>query len=298
MRRGAAAFAASAVLVTGACGAEQPSAERSTSPSSAATSPSSTPPPDADPLPARVVSDLEDVIAAHPDDDIAVAVVPVGTGTRTSGVGVVSSATRPEALVAWSTIKVPLALAATEASSAPTRAAVRHDTTQAITASDNDAASRLWDGLGGGEEAADAVEKVLADGGDRQTQVPPQTTVAGYSPFGQARWRLVDQARFTAALPCLKGASSVLGPMGRVEPGHAWGLGSITGARYKGGWGPTPDGYVTRQLGVLPGRQKGEKVAVAVQVRSADHAGGTAVISEVAEVLERHRARLPDGSCR
>lgn len=295
IRRGAAAAIAVACAVTGcALGEDEPAATSVTS--SQSPSSSSRPAPRAVTLDRRLVRDLEEVLERHPEDEIAVALAPVGRARGAAAPGGVSSGEgAPETLVAWSTIKVPLALAARRSGDPAT---TRADTELAITASDNEAAARLWEGLGGGTQAARAVEEVLAAGGDRRTRVPATAPVAGYSPFGQARWRLADQARFTAALPCSAGSSAVLDPMGRVAPGHAWGLGTLRGARYKGGWGPTPDGYVTRQLGLLPGTKgASSRTAVAVQVRSADHSSGTAVVTEVAEVLRRHLARLPAGRC-
>lgn len=232
----------------------------------------------------RLVADLEKVEQAHPDAEVAVALAPVGGEEKPRVVG-----TAPW-LIAWSTIKVPLSLAVIR-SGASGDAGIE----AAITASDNESAMRLWEGLGSGEQAADAVRAELRRGGDARTRVPPWITVPGYSPFGQATWRLTDQATFTAALPCLSGSSTVTDAMGRVVEGQRWGLGRIEGARFKGGWGSTPDGYVVRQLGLLPGT-KGETAAT-VQVRTGTHEQGTAIASELADVLERHRDDLPTGSC-
>ena len=48
-------------------------------------------------------------------------------------------------------------------------------------------------------------------------------------------------------------ASYVLQLMGEVVRGQRWGLGtSGVSSRFKGGWGPGPDGrYVVRQFGLL-----------------------------------------------
>lgn len=235
-------------------------------------------------LESRLVADLEEVEQAHPDAEVAIALAPVGGDEKPRVVG-----TAPR-LIAWSTIKVPLSLAVIR-SDASGDAGIE----AAITASDNESAMRLWEGLGAGEQAAEAVRAELRRGGDARTRVPPWVTVPGYSPFGQAAWRLTDQATFTAALPCLSGSSTVTDAMGRVVEGQRWGLGRIEGARFKGGWGSTPDGYVVRQLGLLPGT-KGE-TAAAVQVRTGTHEQGTAIASELADVVERHRADLPTGSC-
>lgn len=211
---------------------------------------------------------------------------PVGTK---GAVRVVGDA---QPLVAWSTIKVPLALAVVRSGHGQQ---MGPDIDRALTASDNEAAGRLWADLGGGHRAATAVEVQLERGRDRRTGVPPRVTVPGYSPFGQSTWRLTDQTRFTAALPCLAGSTSITQAMGRVADGQRWGLGGIDGARYKGGWGPTPGGYVVRQLGIVTGA-KGA-TAVTLQVRTGNHQEGTAVADELVEALRSHRGDLPTGRC-
>lgn len=168
--------------------------------------------------------------------------------------------------------------------------------TAALTASDNAAAERLWTSLGTGAEAARAVEKVLRSGGDKGSDVPSEVTSPGHSAFGQTVWALPDQTAFTARLPCLSGSSEVTSKMGQVSSDQRWGLGQVEGARFKGGWGQTPDGYVVRQLGLLPGEAKGDTAAT-LQVRAGSHAEGTAIADELAAVLEEHGADLPTGSC-
>lgn len=278
-------------LAVAACstpGGSGPTSTASTSAPSSSTTPSpttsSTPPTESAELERALVVDLEEVMRTHDGAEVSVALAPVGSPGRTEVVGEATP------LVAWSTIKVPLALAVLRSGHAAPA-----DTTAALTASDNAAAQRLWESLGSGASASDAVESELRRGGDTRTEVPPEVTVPGYSAFGQSTWRLADQASFTAALPCLRGASPVTEAMGRVIGGHRWGLGGIDGARLKGGWGPTPEGYVVRQLGIVPGAKGG--TAAALQVRTGTHAQGTAIMDAVAAVIEQHRGDLPTGSC-
>ena len=249
-------------------------------------SPSKTTPQQADSLAADLTADLEAVIQRHPDSQIAIALTAVGSHERARVVG------EAPAIVAWSTIKVPLSLAAVREDGADKAAP---DVTDALTISDNAAAQRLWESLGTGSQAAAAVETQLGRGGDERTTVPTEVSVPGYSAFGQTTWRLRDQAAFTASLPCLTGSATVVDAMGRVAQGQSWGLGGFDGARFKGGWGPTPQGYVVRQLGILPGA-KGA-TAAAVQVRTGTHDEGTAILDEVAGVLGEHAEHLPVGSC-
>ncbi|WP_338749462.1 hypothetical protein [Janibacter alittae] len=252
--------------------------------SASSTSPSSSTGEGRRALDSSLVADLEEVLRADDRAEVSLALAPIGSHERPRVLGDAPS------LIAWSTIKVPLALAVlgsgTEAMA---------DIDAALTASDNAAADRLWESLGTPQEAAGAVESQLRRGGDARTQVPSAVTVPGYSAFGQSTWRLIDQAAFTAALPCLNGSSPVTEAMGRVVEGQRWGLGVIEGTRFKGGWGPTPEGYVVRQLGILPGAKGG--TAAAVQVRTGTHEQGTAIMDEVAAVLDRHRKALPNGSC-
>lgn len=238
-----------------------------------------------DALPSGLTRDLRRVLDQHEELKTSVAVLPVG-GDDPEVVG-----EAPD-LVAWSTIKVPLALAIQRAGLGEQAAS---DVEAAITVSDNEAAADLWERLGSGREASDATEAQLRRGGDERTEVPPEVTAPGFSPFGQSRWSLADQATFTASLPCLSGSTSVTSAMSRVVPGQSWGLGTIEGARFKGGWGPTPEGYVIRQLGIIPGA-KGD-TAIALQVRGGDHAADTEVADELAAVLRKHHGQLPTGSC-
>ncbi|MGE5612647.1 MAG: hypothetical protein ACM3UO_00030, partial [Bacillota bacterium] len=66
---------------------------------------------------------------------------------------------------AWSTIKVPLSIAALKQGGAPT------DVADAIEASRNPPADRLWVRLGTPAQAGAAIERELAAGGDTSTAV-------------------------------------------------------------------------------------------------------------------------------
>ena len=77
---------------------------------------------------------------------------------------------------AWSTIKVPLAIAALTA-------AAEDLVERAITESDNDAARALWKSLGPPAAAAAAVERVLASAGDPDTRVQTEVVLPPYTSF-------------------------------------------------------------------------------------------------------------------
>ncbi|MET3859736.1 hypothetical protein ABIE38_000633 [Dietzia sp. 2505] len=229
-------------------------------------------------------ADLDGVIGGT-SRPVGIAVTAVGGGSDVLSAGDVRSG------VAWSTIKVPLAVAAARASPSSLEAA-----TTAITASDNAAAERLWDSLGGGAASASGISAVLADGGDSTTQVPTARTRAEYSIFGQTQWPLVDQARFGSLLPCIGSSNRVLDLMGQVSPDQSWGLGRIPGARFKGGWGPGESGgYLVRQFGIVPAAE-GE-LAVAIAVESASFDEGVGTLSGVADALALRLPSIQGGRC-
>lgn len=205
--------------------------------------------------------------------------------TGVNSVGLVSDAP------AWSTVKVPIAVAALRLDPSLT------GTVQAaITVSDNQAAQQLWAALGTPEEAGQATEGILAETG-AHTSVQTTVTRPEFSSFGQTRWTPQDQVSFAAHLPCLVGAEPVLAAMGQITPGQDYGLGTIPGARYKGGWGPDPDGrYVVRQFGLLPTAdgQGVSPVALAVRPASGQYADGQVMLTELAQELPA----LPVADCR
>lgn len=227
---------------------------------------------------------LDAVVSGMPGPS-GIAVLPVG------GRGELARAGSWGSGVAWSTIKVPLAIAVDRVDPSALSGA-----TSAITASDNAAAERLWAALGGGAAASASVRQILVEGGDGVTQVPSTTTRPGSSVFGQSHWSLTDQARFGSELPCLAGADRVVDLMGRVSPDQSWGLGRIPGARFKGGWGPgQTGGYLVRQFGLVPAA--GGDVVVAIAVEADSFAGGTAALSRMADALAPLLDTVNGGRC-
>lgn len=196
--------------------------------------------------------------------------------------------------VAWSTIKVPLAVAA-ERQNGPSPAAAA-----AIINSDNGSAEELWASLGGGQAAADAVTGVLRDGGDAGTVVPATQRRPGYTIFGQTIWALPDAATFTAHLPCLEGAQSVLALMGEVAGNQQWGVEVMRAPRataVKGGWGPgMTEGYLVRQIGLFTYRD-GRRTAVAMSAVGGTMTSGIAALNAVSTWLNTNMTRLPRGRC-
>ncbi len=218
---------------------------------------------------------------------LGMAVMPVG-GTQPVTFGDWTSGP------AWSTMKVPLTIAALRRNPSTSNYAA----SAAITASDNSAAETLWQSLGSPQEAAQAVQAVLREGGDTKTVVPATRSRPEHSAFGQAEWSLVDQVRFGSRLPCLSDSGRVTSLMEQVVVSQRWGLGEFSGAEFKGGWGPEPSGaYLVRQFGLITVPSGQIAIAVAVQPDSGTFSDGMNVLDRLAAVVSQHLDELPGGRC-
>ena len=183
---------------------------------------------------------------------------------------------RPEP--AFSTMKVPLAIAALRQSQA-----FYPDAEAAVTRSDNPAAHRMF-----GQVPAASCEGVIREAGARTS------TPAGYQ-MG-TMWTTSDQAAFASGLRCVAGHEPVLDMMGRIVDYQHWGLGRIGGARYKGGWNYHEGGHLARQFGLIPG-PNGD-IAVAITAHSPKgHEGSFAMLNELADGLSAMRGDLPTSRC-
>lgn len=196
--------------------------------------------------------------------------------------------------VAWSTIKAPLALAAQRAEPETAATVI----VPAIVNSDNAAAEKLWGMLGAPTEAAAAVQEILAEAGDTTTQVQSQRVRSGFTAFGQTEWSLSLQNRFAAQLPCLPGSESVMELMGQVSSTQQWGAQMIDGSAVKGGWGPgVENGYLVRQLAVVPGGGGQIAVTMATVSDAGTFEGGTAILDSVGRWVSKNLNQLPAGRC-
>lgn len=171
----------------------------------------------------------------------------------------------------WSTVKVPVAMAAIAKAQGNPGSAVQRLIHLSITASDNTAAETLWTYLGEPENAASQVRAVLRSAGDADTSVQSQRARPPYSTFGQTEWSLTNQVLFMAALPSLDHGDELLRLMGQVDAGQRWGIGSVgLPAQFKGGWGPGPaGGYLVRQMGLVT-LANGPRIALAITSEPAD----------------------------
>lgn len=232
-------------------------------------------------------SDFAELQATLPAT-IGIALAPVGPPQAPVLLGEWSSGP------AWSTMKVPLAIAALRAEESPE---VIGPMTAAITQSDNAAADLLWQSLGDPETAAGQVDAVLHEVGD-PTKVQSQRIRPEFSAFGQTDWSLADQTRFLAAAACDKRNAPILKLMGEIADDQQWGLGTIADTRFKSGWGPSEAGvYLVRQIGLVPVEADQVVVAIAVQPKSGAFAEGTAELTQIAEWLRGHAVALPAGRC-
>ncbi|MFI6168529.1 hypothetical protein ACIBCN_17250 [Nocardia sp. NPDC051052] len=196
--------------------------------------------------------------------------------------------------VAWSTSKVPLAIAALRAAPVVAKSSVA----LAITRSDNAAAEQLWSMLGPPAAAAAAVAGVLSEGGDTVTRVPSRRIRPEYTAFGQTEWSTTRQALFTAHLPCLEAGPDVLALMRTLDPEQQWGLARLPGAAVKGGWGPDEKGaHLVRQLGVIPNGAGWTAVVVGARPQSGTFADGIALLDGLTEWVGGHLRQLPSGRC-
>lgn len=187
---------------------------------------------------------------------------------------------------AWSTIKVPLSLAALRRSNTTDTRRLVH---RALTVSDNQAAEALWSQLGAGRSAADDVDAALTAHGDRQTRTQAEQVRPPYTPFGQTAWSLAAQVRFGSALACTAADRPVLDEMSHIVAAQRWGLGRLPGAAFKGGWGPDPSGrYLVRQFGVVRLNGRLVAVAIAVQPASGSFDGGIRAMDLIADWVKQN----------
>ncbi|WP_245650733.1 hypothetical protein [Nocardia harenae] len=219
---------------------------------------------------------------------VGLAVLPVGGG-RMTVLGDWTSG------IAWSTIKVPLALAALRKDADAAYEAAE----AAITVSDNDAAWELWQQLGDDSEASAAVQEVLDEAGRSATGTAITHPELDGSSYGSTEWSLTDQATFAAELPCLSGSEMVTALMGSVTPEQSWGLGRFSTAQFKGGWGPDDDTgeYTVRQFGTIATTTGRVAVAMAARADSGGFDDSTALLDTLAQLLARHIGTLPSGGC-
>jgi hypothetical protein len=223
---------------------------------------------------------------------VGLVVRAVGAGSKSQVVlGSSDFADRP----AWSTIKVPLVIAAMR------QLGVDRTTppmVAAITESDNAAAESIWESLGDPPTAAAEVGKVLHDTGD-PTIVESRKLRPEYSASGQTGWSLTNQAMFLSVAACDPRNQPVLDLMREVTADQRWGMGALPGVRIKGGWGPAPSGrYLVRQIAIVPAGQRGlAVVAMAAEPESGSFADGIRALTKIGDWLYSDMDAVPAAQC-
>lgn len=233
----------------------------------------------------RAVDAVGDGSAAR----LGLSMVPLGAGATPWVTGSLSRGP------AWSTIKVPIVMADVRAG----RASVSDSIVRAaITESDNAAAETLTRHLGTDRQAAAAVGSELSRYHDRRTRPAATTSRPDFSVLGQTTWALGDQTSFMASLTCDRAQAPLLSLMGQIAQGQRWGLGTLPGARFKGGWGPDAAGdYLVRQTGVITVGSGSYAVSIAAVADDGTFASATKSLDRLAARLPALAAGMPAGSC-
>lgn len=217
-------------------------------------------------VPSKSPLDISDILARH-GGQAGIALVDA-KGTVTAG--------SLQEDVAWSTIKVPVVLAA-ERQGAAEAAKV----SAVIRLSDNAAAQELWDSLGDG--AAEKVEREIALIA-QPPQVQDRVSRPGFTAFGQTKWQLSDQAMFGYRLQCHDLADSVVPLMADISNGGGYGLGTVADSYFKGGWGPDEQGrYLVRQFGFVQTPRGTVGVALAAKAAAGTYEANQVLLDELAQ---------------
>lgn len=207
---------------------------------------------------------------------------------------------------AWSTIKVPILVTLMrDRGSEGLGAKEGQWAAEAIEASDNEAATNLFDQLeehhGGLAGASSAVGETLAASGSSTTVATAPPPPGAVSTYGQTKWSLEGSAVFFRSLAngCLLGSADteyVLGLMREVIPEQRWGLGEAGfdpswAVGMKGGWGEDVDfggGYLVRQSGVVQSGSSGVAVALIAADEAGTYEAGAADLTRIASWLREN----------
>ncbi|WP_157531239.1 hypothetical protein [Mycobacterium sp. IS-1496] len=195
---------------------------------------------------------------------------------------------------AWSTIKVPLSIAALNFDQATAEPLLQ----QAIAQSDNAAADQMWGMLGDPQAAAEAVETVLAQGGDTAVTVQSQQIRPPYSPYGQTEWSQTQAARFAFGLPCIDGAQPVVAQMRSLGGNQQWGLARYPDVAAKGGWGPGPNGgYLVRQIAAVANDTGTFGASLAAEPADGNFETGKTMLDALGVWLNERRSGIAARQC-
>lgn len=259
------AAALSCSLVLSGCGAADPSADSSDG---------------------AVRGILEELVAAFPDD-AQVSVMAADGDVIT--VGEVSES------IAWSTIKVPIVIEALREGGDE----LDEQAKLAITESDNDAASALFEELGGGYQASTKVDNLLREADDTTTLTLPNAALGGDTGFGMTQWSSADQARFATWMACSgeEAVQHVYRLMSDLVDSQAVGIETVDGGHAKSGWGTNEHTGVStmRQLGTID--TDAGLVAMSIVITGDRLEAVTDEIDVLDDWLAEHAGELPRVQC-
>lgn len=180
-------------------------------------------------------------------------------------------------LPAWSSIKVPIAMAAAEHCEYDAEL-IEQFTEAAIEWSDNDGARALWDCMGSDAEASKLVgEEIAKSGSDVEVE----------GAFGTTTWPFTGQARYGYYLSKQDEDDPVIAMMHHIDKEQSYGLGQLEGVPFKGGWSDYEvDGsWHTRQFGWVEVDGVVYGVAIGARSEAGSYEDTVKALDEAAELL-------------
>ena len=193
---------------------------------------------------------------------------------------------------AWSTIKIPLSMAALRRSKSAT---TKDRVNRALRHSDNGAAAQLWAQLGSGRTAARRVNAVLRDYGNKKTYTQWRTVRQGASPFGQTKWSSNGQSYLMAGIACNKEGIYIRQQLNAATSGY-WGLRRFDKAYVKNGYGPRNNGALVRQTAIVVGKD-GRRWGVSISVKASSTNRGFTDASTITDWLRTRIREVPAKHC-
>ncbi len=162
-----------------------------------------------------------------------------------------------------SVIKVPIAMALIAMANRQGRgltAAEQSDLHFMITQSDNNAATRLWNDVGG----TNAVVGLMRSLGATNTHADPGSPEAWGFTWTTSRDLATVLAKLAGGVLGSSGTDLILSQMHQVVPAQAWGIdAAVPGSAVKNGWFPDPSEWRVNCLGIVAGT----RYALAVMTR-------------------------------
>ena len=211
-----------------------------------------------------------------------------GLGRRADEIHVGST----QRMSAWSTIKIPISMAALRRSKSAT---TKNRVNRALRHSDNGAAAQLWRQLGSGRIAAKRTNSVLRKYGNKATSTQWRTVRAGASPYGQTKWSSVGQSYLMAGIACDREGIYIRRQLNAATSGY-WGLRRFDKAYVKNGYGPRKGGALVRQVAIVVGKD-GRRWGVSISIRASSTNRGFTDASIVTDWLRKRIRQVPAKKC-